>query len=108
MKDLVLSCGSLTVVLNSLAVVLESLAVVLESLAVVLDSLAVVLDSLALLTRLCIYVCVCVCACACLLYPSLYFRSYSGNTKTPKHQYHKTVTTGSLEAKRGNLPPVDT
>ena len=81
---------------------------VLDSLAVVLDSLAVVLDGLALLTRICIYVCACVCVRACLLYPSLYFRSYSGNTKTPEQQYHEAVETGCLEAKRGYLPPVDT
>ncbi|KAI8325249.1 hypothetical protein EDC96DRAFT_537122, partial [Choanephora cucurbitarum] len=61
------------------------------------------LDGLALLTRICIYVCACVCVRACLLYPSLYFRSYSGNTKTPEQQYHEAVKTGNLEAKTGNL-----
>ncbi|KAI8322352.1 hypothetical protein EDC96DRAFT_536754, partial [Choanephora cucurbitarum] len=71
-------------------------------------SLAVVLDGLALLTRTCIYMCACVCVRACLLYPSLYFRSYSGNTRTPEHQYHRAVITVSLEAETGNLPPVDT
>ncbi|KAI8323862.1 hypothetical protein EDC96DRAFT_537350, partial [Choanephora cucurbitarum] len=71
-------------------------------------SLAVVLDGLGFLTRICIYMCACVCVRACLLYPSLYFRSYSGNTRTPEHQYHKAVITVSLEAKTGNPPPVDT
>ena len=79
-----------------------------ESLVLSCGSLAVVLDTLAFLTRICIYMCACVCVRACLLYPSLYFRSYSGNTRTPEHQYHGTVKTGSLEAKRGYLPPVDT
>ena len=80
----------------------------LSCLAVVLNILAVVLDGLAFLTQTCIYMCACVCVRACLLYPSLYFRSYSGVTIAPEHQYHKTVETVSLEAKRGNLPPVDT